>query len=94
MNLANPVMHQGVHFYISSGYPCGYLANKEAISLIAAPPHLIDTPIYSKLMQQGFRRSGLFVYKPHCENCQAVTFTQDYAPSHHLQNSWGFTWTP
>jgi len=71
MNLANPVMHQGVHFYISSGYPCGYLANKEAISLIAAPPHLIDTPIYSKLMQQGFRRSGLFVYKPHCENCQA-----------------------
>lgn len=71
MNLANPAMQHGLHFYISSGYPCGYLANKEAISLIAAPPHLIDTPVYSKLMQQGFRRSGLIVYKPHCENCQA-----------------------
>jgi arginine-tRNA-protein transferase len=85
MNLANPVMHQGLHFYISSGYPCGYLANKEAISLIAAPPHLIDTPIYSKLMQQGFRRSGLFVYKPHCENCQACVPVRlpvlDFVPS-------------
>jgi len=86
MNLANPAMHQGLHFYISSGYPCGYLANKEAISLIAAPPHLIDTAIYSKLMQQGFRRSGLFVYKPHCENCQACVPVRlpvlDFVPNH------------
>ena len=71
MNLDSPATAQTLHFYLSSSYPCGYLANKQAISLIAAPPHLIDAPIYSNLVHQGFRRSGLFVYKPHCENCQA-----------------------
>lgn len=64
-------MHQTLHFYLSSPYACGYLADKEAVSLIAAPPHLIDAPLYGNLVQQGFRRSGLFVYKPHCANCQA-----------------------
>ena len=71
MNEASASVHQSLHFYISGGYACGYLSNKEAQSLIAAPPHLIDVPLYSKLVQQGFRRSGLFVYKPHCDNCQA-----------------------
>ena len=32
--------------------------NKLAQSLIAAPHHLVDTNIYSGLIQQGFRRSG------------------------------------
>lgn len=71
MNEASATAQQSLHYYISGGYACGYLSNKEAQSLIAAPPQLIDASLYSKLVQQGFRRSGLFVYKPHCENCQA-----------------------
>ncbi|MBX9705835.1 MAG: arginyltransferase, partial [Gammaproteobacteria bacterium] len=58
-----------LQFYVTTGYTCGYLTNKLAQSLIATPQHLIDAHIYSGLIQQGFRRSGKFAYRPHCENC-------------------------
>ena len=59
-----------LQFYVTTGYSCGYLPNKMAQSLIAAPQHLINTEVYSSLIDQGFRRSGKFAYRPHCENCQ------------------------
>jgi arginyl-tRNA--protein-N-Asp/Glu arginylyltransferase len=61
---------QKLQFYVTTGYSCGYLPNKLAQSLIAAPQHLVNTEIYSGLIQQGFRRSGKFAYRPHCENCR------------------------
>lgn len=60
---------QKLQFYVTTPYKCGYLPNKLAQSLIAAPHHLIDAEIYSGLIQQGFRRSGKFAYRPHCELC-------------------------
>ncbi len=59
-----------LQFYVTTGYTCGYLPNKLAQSLIATPQHLIDAHVYSGLIQQGFRRSGKFAYRPHCENCR------------------------
>jgi len=59
-----------LQFYVTTGYSCGYLPNRMAQSLIAAPQHLINAEVYSSLIQQGFRRSGKFAYRPHCENCQ------------------------
>lgn len=61
---------QKLQFYVTTGYSCGYLPNKMAQSLIASPQHLIDVNVYSGLIQQGFRRSGKFAYRPHCENCR------------------------
>ena len=60
-----------LQFYVTTPYKCGYLPNKLAQSLIASPQHLIDANIYSGLITQGFRRSGKFAYRPHCENCRA-----------------------
>ena len=65
-----PALHK-LQFYVTTPYKCGYLPNKLAQSLIAAPYHLIDANIYSGLIQQGFRRSGKFAYRPHCDNCSA-----------------------
>ena len=62
---------QKIQFYVTAPYSCGYLSNKLAQSLIATPQHLVDGPQYSALIQQGFRRSGKFLYRPHCENCNA-----------------------
>lgn len=62
---------QKLQFYVTTSYSCSYLPKQLAQSLIAAPQHLVSTDIYSGLIQQGFRRSGKFVYRPHCENCQA-----------------------
>ena len=65
-----PPLHK-LQFYVTTPYKCGYLPNKLAQSLIASPQHLIDANIYSGLITQGFRRSGKFAYRPHCENCRA-----------------------
>lgn len=70
MSLPGDQPLQKLQFYVTTGYSCGYLPNKMAQSLIAAPQHLVNAEIYSSLIEQGFRRSGKFVYRPHCEHCQ------------------------
>lgn len=71
MTLPNEPALQKLQFYVTTPYKCGYLPNKQAQSLIAAPHHLINAEVYSGLIQQGFRRSGKFAYRPHCELCNA-----------------------
>ncbi|HEY0906592.1 MAG TPA: arginyltransferase [Methylophilus sp.] len=71
MTLPNDVPLQKLQFYVTTAYPCGYLPKKLAQSLIATPQNLVDAPLYSGLIRQGFRRSGKFAYRPHCENCTA-----------------------
>jgi leucyl-tRNA---protein transferase len=71
MTLLSEPPLQKLQFYVTTPYKCGYLANKLAQSLIATPHHLVDANIYSGLIQQGFRRSGKFAYRPHCELCNA-----------------------
>ncbi|TXI45143.1 arginyltransferase [Methylophilus sp.] len=71
MTLPNDAPLQKLQFYVTTAYPCGYLPKKLAQSLIATPQNLVDGPVYSGLIQQGFRRSGKFAYRPHCEHCHA-----------------------
>ena len=58
-----------LNFFASAPESCSYLPDRKAVSAFANPHADMDKQTYNILIQHGFRRSGGYVYRPHCPGC-------------------------
>jgi len=62
---------QNLSLYITAEHECGYFDDRLTANLIPDPQVEMTRPLYNVLLSKGFRRSGGFVYRPHCKTCSA-----------------------
>ncbi len=63
--------HKDLKFFATQPHECSYLTDQEATTLFMDPDISLEQPLYSKLADLGFRRSGRHIYRPHCANCNS-----------------------
>ena len=92
MNLSDDISLSELQLYLTAPYQCSYLPDQLARSQVATPSFMITAPVYTALVQHGFRRSGTFTYRPQCDTCHACMPVRipvaNFAPNRSQRRSW------
>lgn len=74
-----------IQFYQTTPHPCSYLDDQNAVTAFVDPETIIPKGTYEELSRLGFRRSGSYLYKPICAQCNACipvrVPTANFSPS-------------
>lgn len=60
-----------VRLFLTEPHNCSYLHDQQATTAFVDPQSEIDVALYTRLSEIGFRRSGPYLYTPHCVACQS-----------------------
>ena len=74
-----------IKVYQTQEHPCSYLQHRDSQSVFIDPQITVDRKTFTYLSEMGFRRSGDFIYRPNCKNCESCISTripiQEFKPS-------------
>ena len=56
---------------VTPQHPCSYLPRRQARTMFFDPRETVTAETYRLLTENGFRRSGSHMYRPHCQACNA-----------------------
>jgi arginyl-tRNA--protein-N-Asp/Glu arginylyltransferase len=62
---------QSLRLLLGSSHSCGYLPQRSARSAFVDPVFPLNDTLYGALLEQGFRRSGNYAYRPMCLMCRS-----------------------
>lgn len=95
MNTSDHQYFTQIQLYDTDEYPCSYLPQRFARSQVVVSANTVNGDNYQSLLDQGFRRSGLYVYRPKCNGCSACQSlripVETFSPSRsqrRAQNRW------
>ena len=79
-------------FYVTPPERCAYLPARESVNVFADPRARMNTALYGRLIDKGFRRSGSHLYRPQCPGCNACIPTRipvaRFTPSRSQRRTW------
>ena len=82
----------GLKFFSTPPHACSYLDDQRAITLFADPQAPMNNMLYGQLSLYGFRRSGNYIYRPQCQDCQACIPVRipvkDFTPDRQQRRVW------
>ena len=61
---------RNLQLYVTAETPCSYYDDRMSRNLVPDPEISLNMPIFNRLIQHGFRRSGKYSYRPYCSNCK------------------------
>lgn len=70
MNPPDPTLRR-IPVYATEEHECAYIPKRRARTLFVDPEATLSPLTYDRLIEQGFRRSGEYIYQPRCPGCSA-----------------------
>ncbi len=90
--MSRPLPARRLLLYATPAHECSYIPERQAVTLFADPDHPKDAWLQGVLTEQGFRRSGRHIYRPHCPECTACepvrVNVRDFAPNRSQRRTW------